>query len=221
MTTRRRFLKPLVFFVAAIGLMFIACAPSPQASPQSDRSTAIRLVSTSSPGANAADAGESTPTPTDIWSVLLQQTPFPYTTPLPKNAPTVLDGLYVKQEPKEGTPVPCRRCPDYLPEGGIWKLLLDKGAFKIFHPGTGWRSLGSFAVTGSQVAIFNDPACFRDVGTYKWQKDGAELSLKVIDDTCHVDRRARSFSNSPWLRCPPPSAGADGGSIPPGCRIEE
>ena len=211
MTTRCRFLEPTVFFVVAIGLLSIACSPSPQPSPQADASTE----------SDASEAGPGAPTPTDIWSALLQQTPFPYTTPLPENAPTVLDGLYVKQEPQEGTPVPCRRCPDYLPEGGTWKLLLDKGAFKIFHPGTGWRSLGSFAVMGAQMAIFNDPACFRNVGAYNWQMDGAELSLRVIGDSCQVDRRARSLSNSAWLRCPSPSASTDAGSIPPGCEDQE
>jgi len=72
---------------------------------------------------------EGTAAPADGWSALLRQTPFPYTTPLPPAEPTALDGTYVKFNPKPGTPVPCRRCPEYLPEGGIWKLQFDNGIF--------------------------------------------------------------------------------------------
>jgi hypothetical protein len=65
-----------------------------------------------------------------IWTELLQKAPFPHTAPLPPQLPTVLDGFYTKFDPKETPPVPCRRCPDYVPEGGIWKLNLDKGIFQ-------------------------------------------------------------------------------------------
>ena len=75
----------------------------------------------------------STPVPTGAWAALLEKQPHPYTTPLPESSPTVLDGTYAKIEPKEGTPVPCRRCPDYLPEGGVWRLHLDRGVYRIYH----------------------------------------------------------------------------------------
>jgi hypothetical protein len=161
-------------------------------------------ISTPTPTNNAPVTQQGTPTPTDIWLALLQKIPHPYTTPLPAQTPTALDSTYAKLEPKEGTPVPCRRCPDYLPEGGIWKLSLDKGIFRIFHEATGWRSLGSFSVSGNQIVLFNDPTCFETIGIYEWQLEERQLSLKVIEDTCQVGRRARSFTNFAWVSCQPP-----------------
>ena len=77
-------------------------------------------------------------------------------------------------------------------------MSLDEGGFRVFHQATGWHSLGSFAVSGDQVAFFNDPHCYAVVGTYKWRLEGNKLSLDVIQDTCHVDRRARTMTNLPW-----------------------
>lgn len=154
---------------------------------------------------------QGTPTPTDSWSALFQKEPFPYTTPLPPQSPTVLDGLYTKFEPKEGTPVPCRRCPDYLPEGGIWKLSLKEGVFRIFHENTGWHSLGSFMVSENRVTFFNDPHCYAIVGVYEWKLEGGKLNLKAIEDTCHVDRRARTLTNLTWASCESLSAECESG----------
>jgi hypothetical protein len=66
----------------------------------------------------AAEAKDPT---SDLWSELLQRSPYPYTLPLPPLNATVMDGTYTKFETKETPPVPCRRCPDYAPEGGICK----------------------------------------------------------------------------------------------------
>jgi hypothetical protein len=165
--------------------------------------------------------GKSTSAPTDIWLSLLEQDPFPYTTALPPLSPTELDGLYAKLEPSKGTPVPCRRCPDYLPEGGVWKLSLDDGAFRIFHPFTGWHSLGSFTVSGRRFVVSNDPACYREVGVYTWTLHGGRLSFDVLDDACQVGRRARSFASMPWAACQPPSTDAAvtaQWASPPGCK---
>jgi hypothetical protein len=48
----------------------------------------------------------------NLWSELLQRSPYPFTLPLPPPHPTVMDGTYTKFETKETPPVPCRRCPD-------------------------------------------------------------------------------------------------------------
>lgn len=109
--------------------------------------------------------------------------------------------------------MPCRRCPDYLPKGGIWKLSLEQGVYRIFFATTGWHSLGSFAVSGDQVSFFNDPCCYKTVGRYKWQLQGGQLNLELIEDDCQVDRRARSLSKQPWNLCQTPSTGSE----PPGC----
>jgi len=197
--------------VAALVLVATACSPSestphPMATPTPTIFVARPLA-----------------TPTDIWLDLLKKVPHPYTTPLPAQTPTILDGIYAKIEPTMGTPVACRRCPDYLPEGGIWKLNLDKGVYRIFHAATGWRSLGSFTLSDNQLFLFNDPACFDKIGRYKWQLEDGQLTLVILEDTCHVNRRARSFANMPWIPCQPPSEEAavtNHWPIPPGCNSQ-
>lgn len=158
--------------------------------------------------------------PKDVWMALLQQKPYPYTTPLPERTPTILDSIYVKVEPKEGTPVPCRRCPDYLIEGGVWKLSLDKGAYHIFHEATRWRSLGSYSISGDRFYIFNDPACLDEIGIYRWQQVEGGMELELIEDKCQVGRRGQNFAQVVWQSCQPPSIEAavtNHWSAPSGC----
>lgn len=166
--------------------------------------------------------------PTSVWSELQQRTPYPFTIPLPPPTPTILDGTYTKFELKESPPVPCRRCPDYAPEGGIWKLRLDKGVFRIFHEVTEWRSLGSFIVTrdelsspkSGQLLLANDPVCQEVVGVYTWKLEEGKLILKMIEDKCAIRLRAMNLTNLPWLSCQPPSTEAaitDHWPKPPGC----
>ncbi len=92
-------------------------------------------------------------------------------------------------------------------------MSLEQGVYRIFFATTGWHSLGSFAVSGDQVSFFNDPCCYKTVGRYKWQLQGGQLNLELIEDDCQVDRRARSLSKQPWNLCQTPSTGSE----PPGC----
>lgn len=177
--------------VAAICLMVAACSLSNRPAQQ-----------------NAIGTTEVASTPTDIWSGVLQRTPYPYTTPLPSATPTILDGLYVKFDPRPGERAPCRRCPPYPPEGGRWRLSLDKGIFRVYHYGTGWSTLGSFIVSEGQIEFFNDPHCFRDVGVYEWKLEDGALLLEAVRDDCGVDLRMRSFVAHPWESCQPPSTEA-------------
>jgi hypothetical protein len=167
-------------------------------------------------------------TPTDAWFVALQRTPYPYLLPLPEPERTVLDGTYTKVELKETPHVHCLRCPDYAPEGGIWKLNLDKGVFHIYHEATGWQSIGSFVVTRDrwtsgapdQILLFNDPTCPDAIGLYAWRLDEGQLVLEVIDDTCAIHLRAMNLTNFPWQSCQPPNIEAaitDHWQKPPGC----
>jgi hypothetical protein len=158
--------------------------------------------------------------PEEVWLALLQKQPYPYATPLPEGIPTVLDSIYTKVEPKAGTPVPCRRCPDYLIEGGLWKLSLDKGIYHIFHTGTSWRSLGSYSISGHRLYLFNDPACFEEIGIYSWQVIEGGLKLEVVEDSCQRGRRGRNFTQMVWQSCHPPSIEAavtDHWARPIGC----
>jgi hypothetical protein len=184
-------------------LIGVACAPS---SPP--------------PAQNTPEAAPTSSPPADAWSVLLLAIPFPYSAPLPPAARTALDGTYTKIELKEGTPVPCKRCPDYAPEGGLWKLNLDKGVFRILYDFNDWRSLASFVVSGDQLKLFNDPNCPQVVGTYTWKLEEGKLTFKVIEDECSIGLRAMNLTHLAWLSCQPPTTEAgisDHWPKPDGC----
>jgi hypothetical protein len=156
----------------------------------------------------------------DLWSELLQRSPYPYTLPLAPPHATVMDGTYTKFETKETPPVPCRRCPDYAPEGGIWKLNLSKGVFRIFHKATGWKDIGSFFVSGDQLILANDPVCHEVIGVFQWKLEEGKLTLILIEDKCAIGLRAMNLTKLPWLSCQPPNieaATTDHWPKPPGC----
>lgn len=166
--------------------------------------------------------------PTDVWTSALDKTPFPYLLPLPEPRRTPLDGTYTKVELKDAPPVHCLRCPDYAPEGGTWKLYLDKGVFHVLHGATGWKSVGSFVATRDrwtsgapdQLLLFNDPTCPDAIGLYSWRLDEGQLVLDVIDDTCAIHLRAMNLTSLPWQSCRPPNLEAgitDHWLKPPGC----
>jgi hypothetical protein len=159
-------------------------------------------------------------TPTDIWYALFEHTPVAWTTPLPPLETTVLDATYVKINPRLATPFPCRRCPDYALEGGLWKFSLDKGIFRIYYTMNGWRSLGSYAVAGDRLYLFNDPYCHMDTGIYNWSLVDGALTLTEVDDPCSQGLRAANLIDQPWLSCQPPNIEAkitDHWQKPEGC----
>lgn len=184
LTMLRYLHTPLVVVLLS---MVAACAAPRQAAP------------TPAPGP------EASPTPIDRWSELLQHTPHAFSTPLPPPEPSPIDGVYTKTVIKDEPTVHCRRCPDYAPEGGLWKLSLDDGIFRIYHAETGWRSLASFTVEGSALNLFNDPNCFDLVGRYAWALEEGQLVLTVIDDPCAIALRAMNLTQLPWKSCQPPN----------------
>ncbi|NTU62126.1 MAG: hypothetical protein HGB05_01680 [Chloroflexi bacterium] len=152
---------------------------------------------------NSARLAQSTLTPSGRPTT--QSSPYPYTTPLPPPVVTDLDGLYAKIDPKPGTPVPCKRCPDYAPAGGAWQLGFDKSTYRVLHVPTGWRSVGSYTVSGNQLTLFNDPVCHNKVGTYTWIVKNGELTFQEIDDQCAIQLRAVNLTRQPWSLCQPPN----------------
>ncbi len=147
-------------------------------------------------------------TPTDVWQTLQERTPFPYTLPLPSPANTAVDGIYVKQEPLVAEHVPCKRCPDWLYEGGLWKIRFDRGVYRVFHADVGWRSIGSYTVAEDRLILFNDPYCPQDVGVYAWKLEKGTLTFQVIDDPCAIQLRGKNLAHLPWLSCQPPNVEA-------------
>lgn len=183
----------------------------------------LSCSSSTQTGAQAPEpptAGKTNDATAEIWDELLQKSPYPHAAPLPPAGRTPLDGTYVKIDPKKTPPVPCRRCPDYAPQGGIWRLNLDRGVFRIFHEFTGWRSIGSFRVDGARVSFFNDPYCMAVFGTYDWTLTGGRLQFHVVKDECAIRLRAKTLVNIPWLSCGVLSMETGGGAgrlKPPGC----
>ena len=221
------------FAIAAMLVVFIMVACSPQSAarpivsetaprtPAPTNTLRPTAQATSTSASNPSPTSQFTPAPTDAWFALLQRTPFPYTTPLPPPTRTVIDGTYAKLDPKQEEHVPCKRCPDYAPEGGIWKLHLDGGVYRIFYENTGWRSIASFTVSGDQFALFDDPYCTDVVGRYTWKLEKGVLTLKVIEDDCAIRLRAMNLTSLPWLACRPPNTEAavtDHWLKPSGCQ---
>lgn len=164
----------------------------------------VALVAACSPAEvtpTVAPATQGAPAWPDLWARLLEQMPYPYTTPLPPDEATVVDGTYGKTDPRDGVRPFCLRCMPYPAEGGLWLLHLDKGIYYIFSTRSlsGWRSLGTFTVSGERLYLSNDPHCMDTTGSYRWELDGEELILEVIEDECADGFRGTTFTNYPWL----------------------
>jgi hypothetical protein len=160
------------------------------------------------------------PTPTDAWTALQDRMPYPYTLPLPPAEYSPIDGVYVKREPQIGERVHCRRCPDWLYEGGLWKLRFDRGVYRIINADLEWKSLGAYVVSGNRLILFNDPYCVEDIGVYKWKVEDGRLNFEVIDDPCAIELRGKNLEHLPWSSCQPPNIEAaitDHWEIPEGC----
>jgi hypothetical protein len=203
----------LFLVLAATASLLAACTAPPTGEGE--------LESATPPATLTVTQTQIIPTQTiDRWMELFERDPYPWTTPLPPSEATILDGTYTKVDPIEATPFPCVRCPDYQREGGIWKLNLDKGVYRIYHPITSWRSIASYTVSGDRLFIFNDPYCPKEVGVYRWTLDAGMLTLETIQDTCAIDLRPKNLSYQPWLSCHPPNVEAaitDHWQKPPGC----
>jgi hypothetical protein len=211
-------LSRLLLLTASLALLASACAsPAPAAQPAASTPSPTTEVAPTSPPATEISPTHlpaskipptSTETPSDPWIVLHQHTPVPWTTPLPPLEATILDATYVKVNPREATPFPCKRCPDYALEGGLWKLSLREGVFRIYYTMNGWRSLGSYTVEGERLVLFNDPYCNWDSGTYTWKLEDGALTLIEEDDPCSQGLRAANLTDQPWLSCRPPNVEA-------------
>jgi len=180
----------------------------------------ILLVTSLAVVAGSEPPGAFGPAVASRWVELLQRTPYPYHRPLPPGIRSPIDGTSVKLDPKPFPHVPCRRCPDYVPEGGIWKLQFKLGIMRILYAETGWRSISSFEVDGDRLLLFNDPHCIDTTGSYFWRVHEGKLELDLIDDPCAIHMRAKNLTKQPWKTCQPPSeeAAVTGRwAVPTGC----
>jgi hypothetical protein len=205
--------------IVIVFLVISACTPSTQQAITSSV-TPKPKSSTPPPSATSLPPG----TPTDIWNALFERTPVPWTTPLPPSEETILDATYVKINPRPATPFPCKRCPDYALEGGLWKFSLDKGIFRIYYAMNGWRSLGSYTVIDDHIYLFNDPYCNWETGVYKWKLEDGVLTFTEVNDPCSQGLRAANLIDQPWLSCRPPNVEAmitDHWQKPEGCDLQD
>ena len=219
----------LLTLIVTVILLLTSCVSTEEtiSSPVSPR---IQPSSTPSPIKQATPTPTETTviivTPTSLWTGLLFEIPVPFTTPLPEENWTPIDGTYAKLDPSNPQWWVCRRCADYRPAGGIWKLQFNKGVMRIYYDVTGWRSLASYAVSDDRLYIFNDPYCPLEVGEYvwsledKWGLDDRSLDLKTIKDSCSIDLRGKNLSAQPWESCQPPNlmtGASDHWHKSPGC----
>lgn len=132
--------------------------------------------------------------------------PYAYTTPIPEETPTEVDGIYGRPTTVEqagGPPIKCARCAPYRLEAGEATLSLDEGRFFLVHDiGTeaaqGFQSVGHYVVSGDEIVLFNDPNCIRTRGTYRWRLSGSRLLLTTVDDSCFQGLRGEYLTAAPW-----------------------
>jgi hypothetical protein len=153
----------------------------------------------------AVEGNSAAASPAAVWAGLLERNPYPYRIPLPEPRRTELDGTYTKVVVGQAERVHCLRCPDYAPEGGVWKIFFDKGVYRIFHPESRWKSIGTFIVAGDRLLLANDPTCIDGIGLYTWKIHEGRLVLEVIDDPCAIRLRAKNLTQMPWDSCRPPN----------------
>lgn len=156
----------------------------------------------------SAPAEPPHPNPKTHWSELLERSAYPHLIPLPEPRPTPLDGTYTRVAPARAERVHCRRCPDWAPEGGLWKIRFDRGTFRVLHAESNWRSIGTYIVAGDRLLLGNDPVCHDELGLYAWRLAEDRLVLEAIDDTCAIRLRAANLTARPWRSCRPPNTEA-------------
>lgn len=193
-------MKNLLITIVLIATVTGACITTP---PRESPQTATPIVKKDEP--TPADAPASQPPTATPGRVLIA---YPYTTPIPPPTPTIIDGVYTRAVNFEGTPTPCRRCAPYRAEGGVWTLILDAGTFRVSHSVTDFQGIGSFTVSGPQLALFNDPNCHQYTGTYTWTEGDGALVLTATEDECAFGLRAKNLAAGTWYKqdkCQPPS----------------
>jgi hypothetical protein len=142
------------------------------------------------------------------FQVAPQDMPYPYTTPVPPDEKTPIDGTYMRILTLEDTdgllPFRCLRCPPYFPNAGVSTLAMSKGNYWVNHQLSGFRALGMYTVEGNRVTFFNDPWCPQDHGTYRWAVEDDELLLEPTSSTCPYEKaRTDDFTTGHWIHIRP------------------
>jgi hypothetical protein len=128
--------------------------------------------------------------------------PYPFRTPVPPLAATVLDGVY-DRDPTDafaGEWAGCRRCPPYFLDRARTTLILDRGRWQNLHHQPRQVTSGHVMVDGDRVVLVNDPICPDARGEYRFTLENGVLQLEAIDDPCAFGERERDLTARPWHR---------------------
>lgn len=151
-------------------------------------------------GAGPAPTPSSTAEPTIPDWRSDRNEPYPFRTPVPELVPSEIDGEFTRPptDSYTGDRAACRRCPPFPLDRGESILRLDRGRYEIVHVEPAYRSHGHFTFDGELLSLFNDPECATEVGTYRVERDGAQLRLAVEDDPCAFGQRSRDLTDRTW-----------------------
>ena len=129
--------------------------------------------------------------------------PFPFTTPVPRQIATVLDGRY-DRPPTENYPdrPGCTRCQPFPLDGGRSVLTLDRGRYVLSQRQPPYIDRGHYVVTANHITFFNSPECGSVRGVYGWRIGDGELELTAVLDLCGFGQRARDLTDEDWSRLP-------------------
>jgi hypothetical protein len=229
MILRKRILIVSITIISFILLISASCSKGTDeelSSTPADITPSSSPTPTHLPIPSVTETISITATPTSLWNGLLLEQPVAFTTPLPEENWTPIDGTYAKLDPSDPQWWACRRCADYRPAGGIWKLQFNKGVMRIYYDVTGWRSIASYTIADDRLYLFNDPYCPEEVGEYtwrledKWGLENRSLILNVIKDSCSINLRGENLSAQSWESCQPPNlmtGASDHWNKTPGC----
>lgn len=167
-----------------------SASPSPTPSPSTRRGT--------SPIFNTANQFELAP----------EDTPYPYTRPIPPRTRTPIDGTYMRILTIEDVggllPFRCLRCPPFFLNAGVSTIAFHRGNYWLNHQLSGFKSLGMYTVERDRVTFFNDPWCPQDRGTYRWDVRRGALTFEPVSGTCVYEQaRAKDLTKAPWMRIRP------------------
>jgi hypothetical protein len=137
-----------------------------------------------------------------------EDTPYPYTRPIPPRTRTPIDGTYMRILTIEDVggllPFRCLRCPPFFLNAGVSTIAFHRGNYWLNHQLSGFKSLGMYTVERDRVTFFNDPWCPQDRGTYRWDVRRGALTFEPVSGTCVYEQaRAKDLTKGPWTRIRP------------------
>jgi hypothetical protein len=196
--------------------MLAACTDDDAAGPAASESGASgpdRASASPSPTTSPSDGSSrrgTSPIFTTANEFVLppEDTPYPYTRPLPPRTRTPLDGTYMRIltiEDVDGLlPFRCLRCPPFFLNAGVSTIAFHRGYYWLNHQLSGFKSLGMYTVERGRVTLFNDPWCPQDRSTYRWDVRRGALTFEPLSGTCvYEEARAKDLTKAPWTKIKP------------------